>query len=180
MAVHRCRSLPRLKLNDLASYGLRPRNLRAVGDRSKIPGIGSRPWAPFSRNQGEQMTRERNKHRVPEPPAIERSTQTDSRAGDRLAFGSTSQVRRPCCLLVVSGLLLLAVITIFGQTARHGFINFDNDRYVYENPHLRRGPSGAGIAWAFTAYHSANWHPLTWLSHMLDYQFYARIPLAII
>ena len=44
--------------------------------------------------------------------------------------------------------------------------------YVYENPQVSRGLTAQGIAWAFTHSHGANWHPLTWLSHMLDCQLY--------
>src|SRR5262249_42736372 len=42
--------------------------------------------------------------------------------------------------------------------------------YVYSNPDVLAGLSGYGVAWAFSTYHSANWHPLTWMSHMLDVQ----------
>ena len=76
----------------------------------------------------------------------------------------------------VCGLLLLAVIEVFGQTARHEFVNFDDPDYVYENQHVRGGLSGEGTAWAITAFHSGNWHPLTWLSHMLDCQVYNLKP----
>ena len=69
----------------------------------------------------------------------------------------------------VGGLLLLAVIAVFGQTARHSFINFDDDIYVYENRHVREGLTGEGIAWAFTQNSRAGlWIPLTWLSLMAD------------
>ena len=61
---------------------------------------------------------------------------------------------------------------VFGQTVRHEFINCDDDQYVYENPQVARGFTAQGIVWAFTHFHSANWHPLTWLSHMLDCQLY--------
>ena len=70
-----------------------------------------------------------------------------------------------------AALLLLAVIAVFGQTAGHDFVNFDDDDYVYENRHVLGGLTGAGIVWAFTQCHvSAHWHPLTWLSLMADAQ----------
>jgi protein O-mannosyl-transferase len=74
--------------------------------------------------------------------------------------------------------ILLAAITwfAFGQTLRHEFINYDDDQYVFANPHVTRGLSLEGIVWAFTHFHSANWHPLTWISHMLDCQFYGLNP----
>ena len=69
------------------------------------------------------------------------------------------------------GLLLLAVIAVFGQTAGHNFVDFDDDDYVYENQHVKAGLTGDGVAWAFTDTHvSAQWHPLTWLSLMADAQ----------
>ena len=72
----------------------------------------------------------------------------------------------------VCGLLVLAVAIVFGQTASYEFINYDDKDYVCENPHVRGGITASSIAWAFTAMHADNWHPLTWLSHMVDYQLY--------
>jgi hypothetical protein len=54
----------------------------------------------------------------------------------------------------------------------HQFILLDDNRYIRENPMVNRGLSLSGIAWAFTTFYAANWHPLTWLSHMLDSQFF--------
>jgi tetratricopeptide (TPR) repeat protein len=93
-------------------------------------------------------------------------SKTDSPAGasvkrseNRLAIG--------ICVL-----LALAVFAVFGQTLHYGFVNYDDDEYVYENPFVQKGLTWVGIHWAFTGFHSANWHPLTWLSHMLDCQLY--------
>ena len=97
-------------------------------------------------------------------------------AGGPFASGSAPQVRKPYSRLAVCGLLLLAVIVVFGQTARHGFVNFDDRGYVYENWHVRGGLTRAATAWAITAYYAGNWHPLTWLSHMLDCQIYGLKP----
>ena len=72
----------------------------------------------------------------------------------------------------VCGLLLLAVALVFGQTLRHEFVNYDDGKYVFENPHVCRGLTASGITWAFTDRHAANWVPLTWVSFMLDYQLY--------
>ncbi len=74
--------------------------------------------------------------------------------------------------MAVCALILLAVALVFGQTVRHAFVNLDDNDYVYENPQVARGFTAQGIVWAFTHFHSANWHPLTWLSHMSDCQFY--------
>ncbi len=70
--------------------------------------------------------------------------------------------------------VFLAAITfaVFGQTLRHEFVNYDDDRYVYENALVSKGVTGAGVAQAFQHGSLANWDPLTTLSHMLDCQFY--------
>jgi protein O-mannosyl-transferase len=74
--------------------------------------------------------------------------------------------------LALGGWLLLAVFLVFGQTLRHGFVNYDDPVYVYENPRVTAGLHASGVAWALTAGHANNWHPLTWLSHMADCQLY--------
>ena len=75
-------------------------------------------------------------------------------------------------VLAVCGLLLLAVGLVFGQTVHYEFVNFDDNVYVYENPHVSRALGLQGIAWVFTHEHGSNWHPLTGLSHLLDCQVY--------
>jgi tetratricopeptide (TPR) repeat protein len=74
--------------------------------------------------------------------------------------------------------IFLAVVIwlVFGQTVGHEFINFDDDVYVYENPEVAHGLTLNGIVRAFSHVHSCNWHPLTWISHMLDCQFYGLNP----
>jgi tetratricopeptide (TPR) repeat protein len=61
---------------------------------------------------------------------------------------------------------------VFGQTLRYDFVNYDDPRYVYQNPRITSGLNLAGVGWAFTHIHSENWHPLTTISHMLDCQLY--------
>ena len=67
------------------------------------------------------------------------------------------------------GLLTLA---IYGQVVSHQFINLDDDLYIQNNPMVNVGLTLKGMIWAFTTFHSANWHPLTWLSHMIDSQLF--------
>ncbi len=64
----------------------------------------------------------------------------------------------------------LAILAVYGQTSGHGFINYDDDVYVYDNPAVKAGLTPRGALWAFTTFTGAHWHPLTWLSHMLDCQ----------
>ena len=71
-------------------------------------------------------------------------------------------------------LLGLAVVTfgIYAQVIGHQFITLDDPTYIQENPMVNRGVTLAGLAWAFTTFHAANWHPLTWISHMIDCQLF--------
>lgn len=74
-------------------------------------------------------------------------------------------------------ILLTAIIWIvFGQTLGHDFVNFDDDRYVYENPQVSRGLTLDGFKWVLTHSHASLWHPLTTLSHMADCQVYGLRP----
>src|SRR5215831_16621564 len=71
-------------------------------------------------------------------------------------------------------LLGLAVVTvgIYAQVIGHHFITFDDIPYIEENPMVNRGVTLAGLAWAFTTFHAGNWHPLTWIAHMIDSQLF--------
>ncbi|MFZ0035447.1 MAG: tetratricopeptide repeat protein [Sedimentisphaerales bacterium] len=73
-------------------------------------------------------------------------------------------------LYVISIYVALALATIIAyEPVRHNsFVNFDDDSYVTENPKVKEGISRESILWAFTTPYADNWHPLTWLSHMLD------------
>lgn len=71
-------------------------------------------------------------------------------------------------------LLALAALTavVYAPVRHHDFVQVDDPAYVTENPHVLRGLTPEGIAWAFTTGDAANWHPVTWLSHMLDVQLF--------
>ncbi len=72
-------------------------------------------------------------------------------------------------------LLAVGLFLIYGQTLRHDFVHFDDDVYVSQNKHIQQSFSINSIFWAFQFY-ASNWHPLTWLSHMLDYQLFGLNP----
>ncbi len=74
--------------------------------------------------------------------------------------------------LAVCGFLVAAIVAVFGQSARFEFLNYDDPFYVSENPVLEHGATWKAVAWSFTTFQAANWHPVTWLSHMLDCQFF--------
>jgi tetratricopeptide (TPR) repeat protein len=94
-------------------------------------------------------------------------------------ISNTGRTPQAALRLRVAGICLaLAAITlaVFGQTVRHQFVNFDDGDYVVTNPVVAHGLSFNGFIWAFARPHHANWHPLTWLSHMLDCQLYGLHP----
>ena len=76
--------------------------------------------------------------------------------------------------LVVSVCLVLAVVTlaVHWQLTNHEFVVLDDNAYVGLNSHVQTGLTGEGIKWAFTTFEANFWHPLTWLSHMLDCQLF--------
>ncbi|HWS16155.1 MAG TPA: tetratricopeptide repeat protein [Candidatus Methylomirabilis sp.] len=72
--------------------------------------------------------------------------------------------------------LALSVLAVYGRTAWHPFITFDDEQYVASNPVVQRGLTADGAAWAFRTTHATNWHPLTWLSHMTDVELFGVDP----
>jgi len=79
-------------------------------------------------------------------------------------------IRRPDLLI----LLALGAITfgIYAQVIGHQFITLDDPTYIRENPMVNRGVTLDGLTWAFTTFYTANWHPLTWIAHMIDSQLF--------
>lgn len=65
---------------------------------------------------------------------------------------------------------------VFGQTLSHDFVNYDDNDYVYENTIVQQGVTLKGLYWAVSHRYADNWHPLTWISHMLDCQLYGLNP----
>jgi tetratricopeptide (TPR) repeat protein len=77
---------------------------------------------------------------------------------------------------IVCILLALAVFALFGRTYGYGFLNFDDNYYFSSNYHVKAGLTWAGVKWAFHTGYASNWHPLTWLSLMLDAQLFGPGP----
>jgi|ERR1044071_187554 tetratricopeptide (TPR) repeat protein len=73
-------------------------------------------------------------------------------------------------------LLALATTSIYLPIARHDFVGYDDPDYVTNNPHVLTGLKSDNIIWAFATSHGANWHPMTWISHMLDCQLFGPKP----
>ncbi|MFN0009761.1 MAG: tetratricopeptide repeat protein [Planctomycetota bacterium] len=78
-------------------------------------------------------------------------------------------------LVVCLGLAALTLLA-YGRVAGNEFIQLDDNEYVTQNLHVQAGLTSDGLVWAFTTGHSANWHPLTWLSHMLDCELFGLNP----
>ena len=73
-------------------------------------------------------------------------------------------------LIIVA--LVIATLAVYGQVIGHQFINLDDANYITENPMVNRGLTLAGVMQALTSFYAANWHPLTWISHMIDCQLF--------
>ena len=74
--------------------------------------------------------------------------------------------------------LVLVVVTlgVYWPLTGHPFINFDDNQYIVENPHVTSGLSWNNVVWAFQSGEAANWHPLTWISHMIDCDLFGLNP----
>jgi tetratricopeptide (TPR) repeat protein len=72
--------------------------------------------------------------------------------------------------------LLLALVTfaVYVPALRNDFVNYDDSDYVTANAHVQSGLKWENIHWAFTTGHASNWHPITWVSHMLDCQLFGQ------
>ncbi|MES2693609.1 MAG: tetratricopeptide repeat protein [Verrucomicrobiota bacterium] len=64
--------------------------------------------------------------------------------------------------------LFIATVLLFSRSWSHDFVNYDDPDYVTANAHVKAGLTGEGVAWALRSGEASNWHPLTWVSHMLD------------
>jgi tetratricopeptide (TPR) repeat protein len=79
-------------------------------------------------------------------------------------------------LVAAHALLGVLVLTAFWPSLQNGFVLYDDPGYVTANPHLVNGVTWQSINWAFASTDQYNWHPVTWLSHLVDYQLFALNP----
>jgi hypothetical protein len=79
-------------------------------------------------------------------------------------------IRRPDFLILLA--LGASTFGIYAQVIGHQFITLDDPTYIRENPMVNRGVTLDGLTWAFTTFYAANWHPLTWIAHMIDSQLF--------
>src|ERR1039458_8903280 len=93
------------------------------------------------------------------------------------AMASTTAIARsrfPVWLMAAS--LGLVTVTLYWPVTGFDFINFDDPEYVTANPHVLAGMTWQNLGWALTTLHFGLWHPLTWVSHMLDCQCFGLRP----
>jgi protein O-mannosyl-transferase len=77
---------------------------------------------------------------------------------------------------IIGIILMVAVLAAYWPLHEYGFVNYDDPAYVIDNPKVRAGVTWESVRWAFTTFHSCNWHPLTWISLMLDVSLFGVNP----
>ena len=100
---------------------------------------------------------------------------SESQSGSRLQTieeGLFSSPRKRT--FIYSLLLVVLVLAVYNPVIHNGFINLDDNLYVTDNPNIKAGLHWATVKWAFLTFEQANWHPLTWLSHALDWQLFKK------
>ena len=95
-----------------------------------------------------------------------------------LSNDASPQIRADGKLLIagIIALLVIGTMATYSGAVKNGFVNYDDAVYVTKNAVVLKGLSADGIRWAFTTTHAGNWHPLTWLSHMVDVQIFGLNP----
>ena len=109
------------------------------------------------------------------PPAAPRPA-PKNQAAPGGSVGKTFNFSDPQGAILLCVLLFGLVVWVFLPSLRGDFLFFDDSSYVVNNSHLTSGLSWANFVWAFRSLDYANWHPVTWLSYMLDYEFYGPKP----
>ena len=79
-------------------------------------------------------------------------------------------------VFIVSLCLITAIFVSYFQVGHFDFVGYDDELYITKNLLVQKGVSLEGLKWAFTTFHAANWHPVTWLSHMLDCELFGLDP----
>ena len=94
----------------------------------------------------------------------------------RISDTLINQGHKGLTVVLICAALALVTSVAYEQVRNHDFVDYDDKGYVYENQHVKTGLTSDSIRWAFTTRHASNWHPLTWLSHMLDCQLFGTNP----
>ena len=85
----------------------------------------------------------------------------------------SSNATRAC---VFGFLLIVLCFAVYYSARNHPFVNYDDNLYVTDNLHVKDGLTWDTVTWSLTTYEAGNWHPLTWMSHALDYELYGAKP----
>ena len=75
---------------------------------------------------------------------------------------------------ILSLLLVLITLGLYNQVSHNQFVNFDDNLYITSNPNIQHGINKLSLHWAFTSLDQANWHPLTWISHTIDWSLFGK------
>ncbi len=110
-------------------------------------------------------------------PKVQRKATTQKKKGqDHPPQVKVSLFQRHVLEFSIGLCLILVIFAAFWQVKNNEFINLDDDVYVTENLHVRSGLTLGGAIWALITTQAGHWHPLTWLSHMLDFELYRLKP----
>ena len=93
-----------------------------------------------------------------------------------MTLSADSKPTATAARFVLPALLAIITFAVYSQVRTHNFVNLDDPDYVSSNAIVQSGLNAQSIRWAFTQVHSSNWHPLTWMSHMLDCQLFGVKP----
>ncbi len=96
--------------------------------------------------------------------------------GESTGFDERPNGGSPQHAVMVAAALALGVLLVYGTVSRCGFLRWDDNLYVTENSHVTTGLTAKNVAWAFTETGTFYWHPVSWLSHMLDCQLFGIAP----
>src|SRR6266699_288591 len=110
--------------------------------------------------------------------ALSKSSDDEQRRlGPPVTNSLDSSPRAEIRLTVLLAILIAtSALAVYASAIHNGFVNYDDPDYVTTNRHVLQGLNRANIVWAFTQSYAANWHPLTWISHMADVQWFGTNP----
>jgi tetratricopeptide (TPR) repeat protein len=116
--------------------------------------------------------------RIGHTEKISKPIDADDRSAPLMVFNQTRNQKpetRNFFLLVALALIVLTLV-VFWPVGRNDFVNYDDDLYITTNAPIQQGLTIQGILWAFRSTRAGNWHPVTWLSHMLDVSLFGMNP----
>ena len=83
--------------------------------------------------------------------------------------------KRPTAIIIL--VLVILTFAAYWRVLGNGFVEYDDDQYVYANKHIQQGITAESLRWAFNVGYASNWHPLTWISHMVDWRLFGDKPM---